>query len=141
MRLPFCRGSASYARCQDDDEENLVHLASSDGEWALLQRVFQDNSERFLRSLRDRVDRVSTELPVIEVRYQDLSIKSLALRSQIITRDCCSQITNSRLHFCNNLSRNLVLVLGDALLDAVDRVICRVLEINQRLPFLIPLRV
>jgi hypothetical protein len=36
--------------------------------------VFQDDSEQFLRSLKDRVDRVGIELPAIEVRYQDLSI-------------------------------------------------------------------
>ncbi|KAM0864568.1 hypothetical protein ACQ4PT_043847 [Festuca glaucescens] len=53
----------------------IEHLASGDGGRALLERVFQDDSERLLRSLRDRVDRVGIELPAIEVRYQDLSIE------------------------------------------------------------------
>ncbi|KAK1664186.1 hypothetical protein QYE76_052345 [Lolium multiflorum] len=53
----------------------IEHLASGEGGRALLDRVFQDDSERFLRSLRDRVDRVGIELPAIEVRYQDLSIE------------------------------------------------------------------
>ncbi|KAM0856563.1 hypothetical protein ACQ4PT_045746 [Festuca glaucescens] len=53
----------------------IEHLASGDGGRALLERVFQDDSERFLRSLRDRVDRVGIELPSIEVRYEGLSIE------------------------------------------------------------------
>ncbi|KAK1645314.1 hypothetical protein QYE76_063119 [Lolium multiflorum] len=53
----------------------IEHLASGDGGRALLERVFQDDSERFLRSVRDRVDRVGIELPEIEVRYEDLSIQ------------------------------------------------------------------
>jgi hypothetical protein len=54
----------------------IEHLASGDGGRALLERVFQDDSEQFLRSLKDRVDRVGIELPAIEVRYQDLSIEA-----------------------------------------------------------------
>jgi hypothetical protein len=54
---------------------DIQHLASGDGGRALLERVFQDDSERFLRRLRDRVDRVGIDLPAIEVRYQDLSIE------------------------------------------------------------------
>jgi hypothetical protein len=50
----------------------------------LLERVFQDNSERFLRNLRDRVDRVGTELPVIKVRYQDLVGKISNLPKDLI---------------------------------------------------------
>ncbi|CAM0878459.1 unnamed protein product [Alopecurus aequalis] len=53
----------------------IEHLASGDGGRALLERVFQDDSERFLRSLRDRVDRVGIEMPAIEVRYENLSIE------------------------------------------------------------------
>ncbi|KAM0823889.1 hypothetical protein ACQ4PT_070564 [Festuca glaucescens] len=53
----------------------IEHLASGDGGLELLERVFQDDSEQFLRSLRDRVDRVGIEFPAIEVRYQDLSIE------------------------------------------------------------------
>ncbi|CAM0943176.1 unnamed protein product [Alopecurus aequalis] len=54
---------------------DIQHLASGDGGRALLDRVFQDDSERYLRRLRDRVDRVGIELPAIEVRYEDLSIE------------------------------------------------------------------
>jgi hypothetical protein len=50
-------------------------LASGDGGRALLERVLQDDSERFLRSLRDRLDRVGIELPSIEVRYEGLSVE------------------------------------------------------------------
>ncbi|KAF7012500.1 hypothetical protein CFC21_026688 [Triticum aestivum] len=57
----------------------IEHLASGEGGRALLEKVFQDDSERFLRSLRDRVDRVGIELPAIEVRYQDVSIEVDAL--------------------------------------------------------------
>jgi hypothetical protein len=53
----------------------IEHLTSGEGGRALLERVFQDDSERFLTSLRDRVDRVGIELPAIEVRYQDLSVQ------------------------------------------------------------------
>uniref|UniRef100_A0ACD5W7I6 Uncharacterized protein n=2 Tax=Avena sativa TaxID=4498 RepID=A0ACD5W7I6_AVESA len=59
----------------DDGLVEIEHLASGEGGRALLERVFQDDSERFLRSLRDRVDRVGIELPAIEVRYEDLSIE------------------------------------------------------------------
>ena len=62
----------------EDEGTGLVdiqHLASGEGGRALLERVFQDDSERFLRKLRDRVDRVGIDLPAIEVRYEDLSIE------------------------------------------------------------------
>ncbi|KAM0926425.1 hypothetical protein ACQ4PT_003507 [Festuca glaucescens] len=54
---------------------DIQHLASGDAGRALLERVFQDDSEQFLRKLRERVDAVGIELPAIEVRYQDLSIE------------------------------------------------------------------
>ncbi|KAG8046991.1 hypothetical protein GUJ93_ZPchr0008g13285 [Zizania palustris] len=43
---------------------------------ALLERLLQDDSERFLRRLRDRIDMVGIELPAIEVRYEQLSIQA-----------------------------------------------------------------
>jgi len=61
-----------------DTKEGLVeieHLASGDGGRALLERVFRDDSERFLRSLKDRVDRVGIEMPAIEVRYEGLCVE------------------------------------------------------------------
>uniref|UniRef100_A0ACD5TPW7 Uncharacterized protein n=1 Tax=Avena sativa TaxID=4498 RepID=A0ACD5TPW7_AVESA len=65
----------AYAGGNDNGLVEIEHLASGEGGRALLERVFQDDSERFLRRLRDRVDRVGIELPAIEVRYQDLSIE------------------------------------------------------------------
>jgi hypothetical protein len=59
----------------DNGLVEIEHLASGDGGRALLERVFQDDSERFLMRLRDRVDRVGIELPAIEVRYEGLSIE------------------------------------------------------------------
>ncbi|VAI23431.1 unnamed protein product [Triticum turgidum subsp. durum] len=54
---------------------DINQLASGEAGRALLERVFQDDSERFLRRLRDRVDRVGIDLPAIEVRYQGLSVE------------------------------------------------------------------
>ncbi|KAE8795143.1 PDR-type ABC transporter [Hordeum vulgare] len=54
---------------------DINQLASGEAGRALLERVFQDDSEQFLRRLRDRVDRVGIELPAIEVRYQGLSVE------------------------------------------------------------------
>uniref|UniRef100_A0ACD5U668 Uncharacterized protein n=1 Tax=Avena sativa TaxID=4498 RepID=A0ACD5U668_AVESA len=64
-----------YAGGNDNGLVEIEHLASGEGGRSLLERVFQDDSERFLRRLRDRVDRVGIELPAIEVRYEDLSIE------------------------------------------------------------------
>jgi hypothetical protein len=68
-------GYADAGGKHDDGLVEIEHLASGEGGRALLERVFQDDSERFLRSLRDRVDRVGIELPAIEVRYEDLSVE------------------------------------------------------------------
>ncbi|CAH9122111.1 unnamed protein product [Cuscuta epithymum] len=38
-------------------------------------KVVEEDNERFLRRLRDRIDRVGIDIPKIEVRYQDLSIE------------------------------------------------------------------
>ncbi|KAK1664183.1 hypothetical protein QYE76_052342 [Lolium multiflorum] len=65
-----------YAGAGDDGMVEIEHLASGDGGRALLERVFRDDSEGFLRRLKDRVDRVGIEMPAIEVRYQDLSIEA-----------------------------------------------------------------
>ncbi|VAI40952.1 unnamed protein product [Triticum turgidum subsp. durum] len=69
----------SHAGGADGDElQGLVdieQLASGEAGRALLERVFQDDSERFLTRLRDRVDRVGIDLPAIEVRYQGLSVE------------------------------------------------------------------
>ncbi|KAM0847899.1 hypothetical protein ACQ4PT_054734 [Festuca glaucescens] len=61
------------AGLQPDTDEPFRR--GGDGGRALLERVFKDDSEGFLRRLKDRVDRVGIEMPAIEVRYQDLSIE------------------------------------------------------------------
>ncbi|PKU72320.1 Pleiotropic drug resistance protein 1 [Dendrobium catenatum] len=43
-----------------------------------LVRVAEEDNEKFLRKLRDRMDRVGIELPTIEVRYEHLSIEAEA---------------------------------------------------------------
>ncbi|XP_062213879.1 ABC transporter G family member 48 isoform X2 [Phragmites australis] len=55
---------------------DIQKLAGGDGGRALLERLFQDDSERFLRRLRDRVDMVGIELPTIEVRYEQLKVEA-----------------------------------------------------------------
>jgi len=73
MRRAILLNSHEFAGAEGLVE--IEHLASGDGGRALLERVFQDDSERFLRSLRDRVDRVGIEMPAVEVRYENLSIE------------------------------------------------------------------
>ncbi|KAL6909620.1 hypothetical protein ACP4OV_001901 [Aristida adscensionis] len=58
---------------------DIHHLAAGDGARHLLDRLFQDDSERFLRRLRDRIDMVGIELPTIEVRYEQLSVAADAV--------------------------------------------------------------
>ncbi|KAK3145391.1 hypothetical protein QOZ80_3BG0252280 [Eleusine coracana subsp. coracana] len=65
----------------DDDGGGIelvdIHeLAGGHGGRALLERLFQDDSERFLRRLRDRIDMVGIELPTIQVRYEQLTVKA-----------------------------------------------------------------
>ncbi|TKV90029.2 hypothetical protein SEVIR_9G001400v4 [Setaria viridis] len=55
---------------------DIQKLAGGDGGRALLERLFQDDSERFLRRLRDRIDMVGIELPTIEVRYEQLTVEA-----------------------------------------------------------------
>ena len=38
-------------------------------------KVVEDDNERFLKSLRDRTDRVGIKVPKIEVRFQNLPIE------------------------------------------------------------------
>ncbi|RLN40971.1 ABC transporter G family member 48-like [Panicum miliaceum] len=55
---------------------DIQKLAGGDGARALFERLFQDDSERFLRRLRDRIDMVGIELPTIEVRYEQLTVEA-----------------------------------------------------------------
>ncbi|KAM0926421.1 hypothetical protein ACQ4PT_003505 [Festuca glaucescens] len=79
MRRAVLRDGDDHELHTHDEEGmglvDIQHLASGEAGRALLERVFQDDSEQFLRKLRKRVDAVGIELPAIEVRYQDLSIE------------------------------------------------------------------
>ncbi|WVZ61392.1 hypothetical protein U9M48_011275 [Paspalum notatum var. saurae] len=77
------QGILRRALLTTDDEEaggvevvDIHKLAGGDGGRALLERLFQDDSERFLRRLRDRIDMVGIELPTIEVRYEQLIVEA-----------------------------------------------------------------
>lgn len=73
-------GGGGAAPAKDDGGRmelvDIQKLAAGNLGRALLDRVFQDDSERFLRRLRDRIDMVGIELPTIEVRYEQLSIQA-----------------------------------------------------------------
>uniref|UniRef100_A0A0E0MGQ1 Pleiotropic ABC efflux transporter N-terminal domain-containing protein n=1 Tax=Oryza punctata TaxID=4537 RepID=A0A0E0MGQ1_ORYPU len=71
-------GDGGVAAAKDGRMElvDIQKLAAGNLGRALLDRVFQDDSERFLRRLRDRIDMVGIELPTIEVRYEQLSIQA-----------------------------------------------------------------
>uniref|UniRef100_A0A0E0J3P2 ABC transporter domain-containing protein n=1 Tax=Oryza nivara TaxID=4536 RepID=A0A0E0J3P2_ORYNI len=73
-------GAGGAAPAKDDGGRmelvDIQKLAAGNLGRALLDRVFQDDSERFLRRLRDRIDMVGIELPTIEVRYEQLSIQA-----------------------------------------------------------------
>ncbi|KAM0889290.1 hypothetical protein ACQ4PT_027845 [Festuca glaucescens] len=79
MRRAVLRDGDDHELHTHDEEGmglvDIQHLASGEAGRALLERVFQDDSEQFLRKLRQRVDAVGIELPAIEVRYEDLSIE------------------------------------------------------------------
>ncbi|CAL5033830.1 unnamed protein product [Urochloa decumbens] len=55
---------------------DIYKLAGGDGGRALFERLFEDDSERFLRRLRERLDMVGIELPTIEVRYEQLTVEA-----------------------------------------------------------------
>ncbi|KAL6638325.1 hypothetical protein ACP70R_025897 [Stipagrostis hirtigluma subsp. patula] len=70
----------------DDDADrgavevvDIPKLAGGDAGRALLERLFQDDTERFLRRLKDRIDMVGIELPTIEVRYEQLAVEADAV--------------------------------------------------------------
>uniref|UniRef100_A0A0E0RAA5 ABC transporter domain-containing protein n=1 Tax=Oryza rufipogon TaxID=4529 RepID=A0A0E0RAA5_ORYRU len=69
-------GAAAAAKDGRMELVDIQKLAAGNLGRALLDRVFQDDSERFLRRLRDRIDMVGIELPTIEVRYEQLSIQA-----------------------------------------------------------------
>ncbi|WOL15670.1 hypothetical protein Cni_G24451 [Canna indica] len=56
-----------------------IHRLGLQDRKRLLEKIFrvvEEDNERFLKRLRDRIDRVGLELPKIEVRYENLSVKA-----------------------------------------------------------------
>ncbi|KAJ8466246.1 hypothetical protein OPV22_028798 [Ensete ventricosum] len=56
-----------------------IHRLRRQDRKLLLDRIFrvvEEDNERFLRRLRDRMDRVGLELPKIEVRYENVSVEA-----------------------------------------------------------------
>ncbi|CAN6321859.1 unnamed protein product [Urochloa humidicola] len=74
---------------------DIQKLAGGDGGRALLERLFQDDSERFLRRLRDRVDMVGIELPTIEVRYEQLTVEADVIAAGRALPTLWNAVTNS----------------------------------------------
>ena len=59
------------------NEVDVTHLRAQDKKQLMesILKVVEDDNERFLKSLRDRTDRVGIEVPKIEVRFQNLPIE------------------------------------------------------------------
>ena len=120
MRRAVVHGGAAVDGHENTEMEGLVdinRLASGEAGRALLERVFQDDSERFLRRLRDRVDRVGIDLPAIEVRYQGLSVQVDAFVGSRALPTLWNSATNilqvSSMHilsffFCGQISHHLI---------------------------------
>ncbi|CAA0829240.1 ABC transporter G family member 34 [Striga hermonthica] len=58
------------------EEVDFTHLGDQQKKRLMesILRVVDDDNERFLRSLRDRTDRVGIDIPKVEVRFEHLSI-------------------------------------------------------------------
>ncbi|KAK1396576.1 hypothetical protein POM88_006439 [Heracleum sosnowskyi] len=58
-------------------EIDLTHLGVDDKKNLMenVQRVIDDDNERLLQRLRDRIDRVGIDVPKIEIRFQQLSVE------------------------------------------------------------------
>ncbi|KAF5473598.1 hypothetical protein F2P56_010198 [Juglans regia] len=59
------------------NEVDVAHLGIQDKKQLMesILKVAEDDNEKFLRRLRDRIDRVGIEIPRIEVRYEHLSVE------------------------------------------------------------------
>ncbi|XP_038885457.1 ABC transporter G family member 42-like isoform X2 [Benincasa hispida] len=76
-----------------------VRNLDMDDRRAFIERIFkvaEEDNEKFLRKLRDRIDRVGITLPTVEVRYENLTVEA----------DC--QIGNRALPSLANATRNLI---------------------------------
>ncbi|CAN6247786.1 unnamed protein product [Urochloa humidicola] len=74
---------------------DIQKLAGGDGGRALLERLFQDDSERFLRLLRERLDMVGIELPTIEVRYEQLTVEADVIAASRALPTLWNAVTNT----------------------------------------------
>ncbi|GFZ06024.1 pleiotropic drug resistance 6 [Actinidia rufa] len=59
------------------EEVDVSHLGVQDKKLLIesILKVVEDDNEKFLQRLRDRIDRVGIEIPKIEVRFEHLSIE------------------------------------------------------------------
>ncbi|XP_015689586.1 ABC transporter G family member 40 isoform X2 [Oryza brachyantha] len=87
-------------------------LAAGEAARALVERLLQDDSERFLRRLRDRIDMVGIELPKIEIRYEQLSVQADAF----VASRALPTLSNAAVNFL----QGLVGQLGSANMRAID---------------------
>ncbi|XP_052143846.1 ABC transporter G family member 40 isoform X1 [Oryza glaberrima] len=78
---------------------DIGRLATGDAARALVERLLQDDSERFLRRLRDRIDMVGIELPKIEIRYEELSVQADAF----VASRALPTLSNSAINFLQGL--------------------------------------
>uniref|UniRef100_A0A0E0JZ35 Pleiotropic ABC efflux transporter N-terminal domain-containing protein n=1 Tax=Oryza punctata TaxID=4537 RepID=A0A0E0JZ35_ORYPU len=74
---------------------DIGRLATGDAARGLVEHLLQDDSERFLRRLRDRIDMVGIELPKIEIRYKQLSVQADAL----LASRALPTLSNSAINF------------------------------------------
>ncbi|KAK8973082.1 hypothetical protein V6N11_049432 [Hibiscus sabdariffa] len=77
-------GAFSMSACEEDDEEDI--------KWAAIERLpnyrrvrrgiltedEEEDNERFLLKLKERIDRVGLDMPTIEVRFEHLNVEAEA---------------------------------------------------------------
>ncbi|XP_052183660.1 pleiotropic drug resistance protein 2-like [Diospyros lotus] len=74
LRKGILQHVTSTGRVLKSDVVDLTQLGDQDRR-RLMESILRDDNEKFLRRLRDRVDRVGIEIPKIEVRFQNLSVE------------------------------------------------------------------
>ncbi|XP_058112145.1 pleiotropic drug resistance protein TUR2-like [Magnolia sinica] len=70
------KGILSGVAGEEHKEVDIQHLGFQDKKTVLerLVRVAEEDNEKFLLKLKNRIDRVGIEMPTIEVRYENLNI-------------------------------------------------------------------
>uniref|UniRef100_A0A0D9VF50 ABC transporter domain-containing protein n=1 Tax=Leersia perrieri TaxID=77586 RepID=A0A0D9VF50_9ORYZ len=111
------RGVVRSSLLHDDDDDgstaavefvDVGRLASGDAARALVERLFQDDSERFLCRLKDRIDMVGIELPKIEIRYEQLSVEADAF----VASRALPTLSNAAINFLQAQFVNCVRLIG-----------------------------